>query len=624
MSSITLRRAVLLALAPMSLITTAYAQNEQQPAVVELDPMLVTVTKSATKASNLVAQTKVITAKDLERHQGQNLLDVIKTQAGISHYTSGGSDKVSNFYLRGFDSSGVLVLIDGVRYGSLTTGQPALAMLNANEVERIEIAYGASGSSVYGANAMGGVIQVFTKKGSSDGSKVAISVGGGTHGAFDYGINAGFANENSKINLSATHSESDGINAIVSPYAASQRDDDGFDKQSVSLSGSHRFDRVEIGLNALGSQSEVAYDNTWSSESNIYAKQKGGAASVYGTFNYADNSAVKLQYGESIDQSTNYAGNQPTGTFDSHQKQANLSLTHTIGAGKILAGAEHLRQEVKSDTAYTQTKRDNAGYYLGYQASYDKLDAQAFVRYDDNSWYGDDTNYNAGVAYRISPAVRIGANYATGFKAPTFNQLYWPQDQWGGGGNPNLRPETSKNSEAFIELTGNNHKTRITGYHTDAKDLIAGWPAQNINKAEITGVTITSDWQANNYLAGLSYDYQEANAIATNANGEKTKSNLTVRPEHKGTAYVGYATDDFNIRAEYQKVGSYYMTGNHGGKMPSYGLVNLSGSYDLSPNISVTHRLNNLFNKKYATNESFGTRYNEDGTNFHTAITLKY
>lgn len=619
MSSLTLRRAILVALAPMSLIPTAYAQEQTSDQAVVLDPVVVTVTKTPTKASNLVAQTKVITAQELARHQNQNLFDVIKSQTGISHYTSGGSDKTSNFYLRGFDSSGVLVLIDGVRYGSLTTGQPTLSMLSANEVERVEISYGASGSSVYGANAMGGVIQVFTKKGASDGSKVAVSIGAGSHDALTYGINAGFANQNSKINLSASHSESDGINAIVSPYADSQRDDDGFKKQSVSLSGSHRFDRVEIGLNAMGSKADVEYDNTWSNEPNIYAKQKGGAASIYGSVNYADNSSVKLQYGESTDQSTNYAGERETGTFDSHQKQANLSLTHAIGAGKILAGAEHLRQEVKSDTAYAQTKRDNTGYYLGYQASYDKLDAQAFVRYDDNSWYGNDTNYNAGLAYRISPAVRIGANYATGFKAPTFNQLYYP-----GGGNPNLRPETSKNSEAFIELTGNNHKTRITGYHSDVSDLITGWPAQNISQATITGVTVSSDWQANNYLAGISYDYQEANSTTPDATGTKTKTNLTVRPEHKGTAYVGYTHDDFDIRAEYQKVGSYYMAGNHGSKMPSYSLVNLSGTYHLTPNVSITHRLNNLFNKKYATNESFGTRYNEDGTNFHTAVTFKY
>lgn len=617
MSSIALRRAIILALAPTSILV-AHAQTGEPTTVVELDPVVVTVTKTPTKTSNLVAQTKVLTAKELAHYQGQNLFDVIKNQAGISSYNSGGTDKASNFYMRGFDSKGVLVIIDGVRYGSLTTGQPALGLLSANEVERVEILYGASGSSVYGANAMGGVIQVFTKKGSADGSKVALTVGAGSHDSFNYGVSAGFANENTKLNLSANHSESDGINTIVTPYHAQSRDEDGFERQSASLALSHRAGQFEAGLNALASKADVEYDNTRSDQSDIRDKQKGGAASIYGTYHYGNGSDVKVQYGESLDESKNFAGATMTGEYQSRQKQANLSLTHAIGTGKILAGAEHLKQEVESSVAYAQTKRDNTGVYVGYQGTHDKLDAQAFVRYDDNSWYGEDTTYNAGLAYRITPNLRVGANYATGFRAPTFNDLYWP-----GGGNPDLQPETSKNSEAFIELTGNHHKTRLTGYHSDVKDLIAG-PAKNINKAKITGATISSDWQFGHYLAGVSYDYQDANDVTPNALGEKTKSDLAFRPEHKGTAYVGYAHDDFNVRAEYQKVGSHYAGGNHSSKMQGYGLLNLSGTYELTPHISITHRFNNILNKKYTTNESWGTRYNADGANVHTAVTFKY
>lgn len=601
---------------PATLPVIALA-NTQSVSV--LDPLIITASKAPTQASNLIAQTAVITAADLARYPNQNLLDVLKTQAGISHYSSGGTEKTSNFYLRGFDSSAVLVLIDGVPYGSLTTGQPALGMLSANEVERIEITYGASGVSLYGANAMGGVIQVFTKKGGLDGTRLMASLGIGSHHALSYGMNASFSNENSHLNLSASHSESDGINAIDRPYAETQRDKDGFDRQSVSLSGAQRFERFELGLNVLGSRSAVAYDDTWTNEPDIYAKQKAGTASVYAAYDYADDSTVKIQYGESIDHSTNYASTAQTGTFDSTQKQLSISAVHALGKGKLLAGAEHLAQKVASDTAYAQNSRDNTGYYLGYQASYDKLDTQAFVRHDDNAWYGDDTHYNVGLAYRISSLVRVGANYATGFKAPTFNQLYYPN-----GGNPNLRPESSKNSEAFIEFFNPTQKTRLTAYHSDITDLIAGWPSQNIGQAEILGLSFNSDWQLGNYQAGISYDYQEANNTTPTVTGEKTKSNLTVRPEHKGTAYLGYTHDNVSLRAEYQKIGSYYMSSNHGGKMPGYDLLNLSGSYTLSPNISLNARLNNVLNKKYATIESFGTRYQEDGTNFHTAITFKY
>lgn len=625
MPSLVLRRAIILALAPVSIITTAYAQTTTYPQATTpadvLDLDVITVTRTPTKTSNLTAQTTVIDSIALERHKGQNALEVIKSQPGFSSYTNGGSDKASNFYMRGFDSGSVLVLIDGIRYGSLTTGQPALGALSTNEIDRIEILYGASGSSVYGANAMGGVIQIFTKKGTADGLGASVTIGTGSHNKLTYGATLGYANENTKLNLSANHAETDGINAIAKPYVASQRDDDGFDRDSFSASLSQKINQVELGASLLASKGIVEYDDTWSpSSSMIYDKQKHGAASAYMNYNYGAGSQVRLQYGQSIDKSSNFKDIKHTGTYNSKQKQTSLSLVHALPVGKVLAGVEHVQQNVDSSVAYEKTKRHNTGYYLGYQAHYDKADTQAFVRYDDNSWYDQNTTYNIGLGYRITPSVRIGANHATGFKVPTFNQLYWPKS-----GNPNLRPETSKNTEAFIELMGDHHKTRITGYHSDVADLIDGWPAKNINKAEVQGITLTTDWVLNNgYTAGLSFDYQESNDVTPSSSNKKTKSNLPFRPEHKGTAYLGYVGDSYNLRFEYQRIGSYYAAANHSGKINGYGLLNLSGTYELNPHVSVTHRLNNILNKKYITNESWGTRYNEDGINFYTAITLKY
>lgn len=624
MSSITLRHAIILALAPTTTLSTVAIANTTATTstvpTVNLDPVVVTATRTPTKVTNTIAQTTVIDGEALQRYQGQNALDIIKAQSGFSSYSSGGTDKTSNFYLRGFDSSGILVLIDGIRYGSLTTGQSALGALSASQIGRIEILHGASGSSIYGASAMGGVIQIFTKKGIENGFHAFATVGAGSHDKLTYGAGVSYANDNTNLSLTASHTETDGINAIVSPYAASQRDTDGFDRNSISASISHKINQVEVGASLLASKGTVEYDNTFSTAENIYDKQKNGSANAYINYNYHPNGQIRLQYGESIDKSSNFANTRNTGIFDSTQKQTNLSLVHALPVGKILVGGEHLQQDVDSSTKYSQTSRRNTGAYVGYQANYNNFDAQAFVRYDDNSWYGDKTTYNAGLAYRLTPAVRVGVNYATGFKAPSFNQLYWP-----GSGNPNLKPENSKNTEAFVELAGANHKTRLTGYYSDVTDLIGGWPAKNFNEVEVMGANLTTDWAFNNgYIAGLSYDYQEANDVTPTATNPKTKSNLTVRPEHKGTAYIGYVGNNFNLRAEYQRLGSYYMQANHGAKIEGYGLLNLSGTYELSPNISITQRLNNVLNKKYIANESWGTRYNEDGINFYTAVTLKY
>lgn len=586
-----------------------------------LGEITVTATGNPTKLQNTLAQTTVITEQQLARYQGQNVLDVLKSQAGFSHYASGGTDKASNFYVRGFDSGSTLVLIDGVRYGSVTTGSPALGALNVNDVGRIEIVYGASGSSIYGANAMGAVIQIFTKRAKKAGLSLEANAGIGSHRHNAYGGNIAYANDTSKLSLSVQRAKSDGINAIDTPYNSTQRDNDGFVKNSILASASHRLGAIETGANVLLNQGVVEYDSPSSkaTEPVIYAKQKNGATSFYALYRYGNENSgnhVRLQHGLSIDQSTNFAGANNTGIFNSKQQQTNLNIAHALPLGKLLAGVDHLQQNVQSTTAYDKTARHNTGMYLGYQASHGNLDGQAFVRYDKNSWYGDNANYNAGLSYRLYPSLRLGANYATGFKAPTFNQLYYPR-----GGNPNLRPEKSQNHEIFVEFLGNQHKTRLMGYQSDVSDLIAGWPAQNINRAKVQGASLLSDWSiANDYVAGIHYDYQKAQDI-TNSSASYA---LPVRPVHKGMVYVGYIKDGIDLRAEYQRVGSYYMATNHGDKVAGYGLLNLSASYELAPNITLVQRVNNLLNAKYVTNESFGTRYNEDGTNFYTAINFKY
>lgn len=613
--TLSLRQAVLVAL-NASLVLPVFAETT------ELDPLVVTATKAPTRTSSLVAQAVVLDSQALAHFQHQSVLDVLKTQAGFTSYGSGGSDKASNIYLRGYDNKNILILIDGIRYGSVSTGTAALGQLPVNHIERIEILYGASGSALYGADASGGVVQIFTKKSNQDGSRLALSVGTGSHNELTYGVSAGLNNESTTLNLSASHKQTDGFNAIALPYAGSQLDKDGFDSDNVSINLSHTFGKVQVGATALGSKSTTDYDDTWTDTPNVFAKNKNGSAQAYVATNYSDDGSIRLSYGESLDKMTNYQGNMSTGTFDTTQKQANLTLTHSLAIGKLIAGAEYLRQELEADkTNYTQKSRNTKSAFAGYQFTHQALDGQVFVRHDKTSAFGNETTYNAGLAYRITPAIRVGANYATGFRSPTFNELYYPV-AYGSGGNPNLKAENSTNTEAFLEYKGNTHLSRITGYHNNIKDMIVGWTPYNTDKAEITGATLTSDWQFGNYLAGVSYDYQEANDVT-----DGKKSNLPIRPAHKGSAYVGYAHDDFNIKAEYQRIGGYYRSANHTNKIDGYGLVNISGTYQLTPHISLTHRINNLLNKHYVTNATqgaYGTTYNEDGINFQTAITINF
>ena len=597
--------------------------NRSELPQVELDKIVVTATRTPTKTSNVIAQTRVINQEDLQRYQGQSALEVLKHQPGMSHYTNGGPGTTSNFYMRGYGSNQILVLIDGIRYSSISAGGATLSLLPADQIDRIEILYGASGSSIYGSDAMGGVIQVFTKGANVDRTNFSVTVGAGSHDEYLYGASAQFANESgTTLNISASHNETNGFNATLpdpsNEYAPYNKDEDGFESDNVSLALTQRVnEQWLVGASALYSKSTTDFDN--GAAENTYSDQENGAAQAFVDWRYMPGSSVKLQYGHSIDKSDN-----PTysSVYDTKQDQISLVGQHKLPVGQGIYGLEYLNQSIDT-TQYDVDDRDVTSAFLGYVLANNHLDAQANLRFDDDSQYGNETTYNLGGAYHINPNLRAGINYAKGFRAPTFNDLYYP-----GSGNPNLKPETSDNYEAFIEYDNDMQSTRLTGYHNKVEDLIGyvanptpedQWAgsSENVDEAKIKGLSLTSDWVVNNYLFGGSYDYQQAK----NNSGSTNDGNfLSIRPEHKGLVYLGYRLPSVDIRAEYQYVDDYYYDATNNTKVDSYNLVNISGNYKLTDNLSITARLNNIFNEKYIT----APGYNTDGTNFFTSLTYNW
>ena len=599
---------------------------------VELDKIVVTATRTPTKNSNVIAQTRVVDKEDLKRFQGQNALDIIKRQPGISHYTNGGPGTTSNFYMRGYDNKQILVLIDGVRYSSISAGGATLSLLPADQIDRIEILYGASGSSIYGADAMGGVIQVFTKGTNIDRSNVSVTAGIGSHNEYLYGTSAQFVNQTgTTLSLSASHNETDGYNATLPSNLPSQTDDDGFKSDNYSILFSQKVnDSFKLGINGIYSKSTTDIDAYDDYNTNVpalkhaFSDQNSGAASAY-LEHSDDNSNTKLTYGYSIDESLTYETDLKNGSkYDTNQQQINLVRVQDLPIGKAIIGAEHLTQELESNV-YTAKDRKIKSGFLGYLVSHNNIDAQANVRYDDYSDFDSKTTYNLGAAYHLNPEFRVGANYAKGYRAPTFNDLYYP-----GSGNTNLKPETSDNYEAFVEYDTVLQSTRLTGYHNKVDDLIGyvakptpgnpwGGSSENVDRAKIEGITLTSDWVVDSYLFGGSYDYQQAK----NASGGASDGNfLAIRPEHKGLVYAGYRLPSLDVRAEYQYVGDYYsgVANTDSQLVDSYGLLNISGNYKLTDNLAMTARLNNIANKKYITLPG----YNTDGINFFTSLTYNW
>ena len=606
--------------------------NHSELPQVELDKIVVTATRTPTKTSNVIAQTRVIDSEELQRYQGQTVTDVLKNQPGINITQSGGMGTASNFYMRGFDSKQVLVIIDGIRYGSISLGSPSLNLLSADQLDRIEILYGASGSSIYGSDAMGGVIQIFTKGNSVDKSNVSTTVGYGSNNHYQIGITGQLKNATSSLSLGVSRNETDGFNAIANSNSTDYNaDDDGFKSTNASLALQHKLsDSLSAGLSALYTDSTTDIDSAGNAFPNAYSDQKNGSANAY--LQYETPLTVsKLSYGQSIDKSTSHDANsinyKEGSQYDTTQEQARLETNINAQPGTVIVGAEWLSQKLDASdvldfsgypdpavqTPYDPNDRTVKSAFVGYQLADSYYDLQANYRVDDNSQYGNESTYNLGAAIRPLAGMRIGANYATGFRAPTFNDLYWP-----GFSNPNLKPERTKNTEVFVEYANDAQTSRLTGYYTDAEDLISN--AANISEAKIKGLSLTSDWNMNDFIFGLGYDYLDAKDKT--ANSASYDQQLAYRPKNSGLIYVGYQQPMFDVRLEAKHTDDRITAENN--KLDSYTLLNLSGAVYINPNLRANLRVDNITDEDYTLSSQFGNVYTTEGTSYFGSLTYNW
>ena len=606
--------------------------NDSELPQVELDKIVVTATRTPTKTSNVIAQTRVIDQEEMQRYQGQTVTDVLKNQSGINISQSGGMGTTSNFYMRGYDSKQVLVLIDGIRYSSISTGTPSLNLLSADQIDRIEILYGASGSSIYGSDAMGGVIQIFTKGNNVEQSNVSTTVGYGSNDHYQVGVTGQLRNDTSSLSLGVSHNKTDGFNAIANTDSYDYNaDDDGFKSTNASLALQHKLsDSLSTGISALYSDSTTDFDSAGTLFPNAYSDQKNGSANAF-IQHQTPLTVTKLSYGQSIDKLTSHDANainyQEGSQFDTTQQQARLESQINAQPGTVTVGAEWLSQKLDASdvldfstgagiqTAYSPDDREVKSAFVGYQLAETYYDLQANYRVDDNSQYGNESTYNIGAAVRPLEGMRIGASYSTGFRAPTFNDLYYP-----GYNNPDLKPETSKNTEVFVEYNKGNQISRLTGYHTDVEDLIGG--NTNTGEAKIKGVSLTSDWRVNSFLFGLGYDYLDAKDKT--ANSANYNNDLVYRPQNSGLIYIGYQQPTFDVRLEAKHTDDRFSDVANQNKLDSYTLLNLSGSAYITPNLRANLRVDNLTDEDYTLSNQFGTEYATDGINYFTSLTYNW
>lgn len=603
------------------LVLSALATMPALAEVTQLDDVVVTASRIAQPSRAVIADVTVVDRKELAAQGSSTLQDVLASQPGIQISNAGGPGKATSVFMRGTNNGQTLVLVDGMPFGSATLGSAALQNIPVSQIERIEILRGPA-ASLYGSGAIGGVIQIFTRQGST-GFNPSASVGYGNYNTLDANASVSGGTDSTRYALTVARYQTDGTNAIVNPKNTSfYADDDGYSNTSLSFSAQHKINAEhQVGLSALGIWGENHYDGSilnksWKNVAQSYDYRDesfNGSGNVWLKSQFTPIWQSKLQAGVSVDDSKNFnpvsEKNYADVTSKIKTEQNQLSWVNDLSVlgGNVILGLETLEQKVSGDTQFDVDQRRTNSGLVGYLVNYADFSLQLNGRSDDNSQYGRHNTGTVGLSYQINNDWVVGTSMGTAFKAPTFNDLYWPKQ-----GNPNLKPEDSNSKEAFIRFATNKLQASVTAYYNKVNNLIAWaptstgtWLPSNIGEAQLKGVTVTSDWQSDNLIAGFSYDY--LNAEDATAGSASYGKQLARRAKNSGVVYAGWQTPVWSARVEVEGHGQRYNDAANKQSLPGYGLTNITASYQFAKDWSVNARINNLFDKEYQTVKDYGS-----------------
>jgi len=569
-----------------------------------LDEVIVTATRTAQSADASLASVTVITREDMNHLQAQSLPEVLRGVAGLTLSNNGGAGKATSVFLRGSNADHVLVLVDGIKIGSATLGTVSFQDIPVAQIERIEIVRGPR-ASLYGSEAIGGVIQIFTRKGSNGALAPSASFTTGSYGTYNTMLGLSGGDTQSWFNAKFNQQNTKGFNAcrgsLVAGCFVNQPDKDGYYNTSLGMSAGYRSDSgISAELNALQANSKNQYDGSAFSGNQAEGMQQvlGGALK----FSPMQAWNVTLRAGTSQDNSNAFFNGQFVSRFNTQRENLTLQNDFELRENQVLtAGFDQQKDYVNSTTAYAQTARSNNAVFAQYQAVFDAHSLQASTRRDSNQQFGGHSTSALGYGYALSEATRLTAAYGTAFKAPTFNQLYYP-----GFGSATLRPELSRSAELGVAQQAHFGKWSLNAYETHVSDLIgfdAAFNPVNINTARLRGVEAqvqarVSDWDINTTLTSQD-PRQTSGANAGKLLNRRATQAMRVELAHQFGAYRIASS----VYAEGRRYDDLANTG--GKKLGGYGLLDVRAEYRIAPEWLVQGRVDNLLDKQYETAQFF-------------------
>ncbi len=581
------------------------AQESAADNSLNLPALVVTATRVATPKNQLTAATTVYTRKDIERLQVNTLPDLLRNTPGIDMTQQGGMGKTTSVFMRGTNSDHVLVLIDGIKVGSATLGTTPFESIPIDQIERVEIIRGPQ-SSLYGSEAIGGVIQIFTRKGTQeDKPSFTLDTGGGSYNTAKASGTVSGKWKNSWYSLGASHINTQGFDARQATpgfFGVDQPDKDGYYNTGLNARIGHRFDNnAEIEAFYMRAEGKNEYDGSFQNKTEFVNQLVGTSASM----DIVDNWRSTLRFGQSRDDGDNFA---PDGSFSSKFNTTRWNTTwlnqfDLSDAHQLIAGTDYRVDEVDSSTDYDKRSRYDVGVFGELHSRIlDDHFINASLRWDHNEAFGDYVTGNFGWRYNSPIGISPFASFGNAFKAPTFNELYFPNY-----GNATLQPEESTTFE--VGLAGDHWlQWEVRAYHTNIDNLIVPtmnpatfeFSAENVGKSQIDGIEIemSKNW--------LGWNTQLSMNLLSPENRE-TNARLPRRAEKTLAFDVSKSLGQFDLGANVLAQGDRFDDTQNKIRVAGYTTVDLRSAYHINKNWMLSARLNNLLDKQYQTVNTYNT-----------------
>jgi vitamin B12 transporter len=581
--------------------------------------VLVTATRMEQAVTETLASTTILTREDIRDTQAPDLPTLLRGAAGIEIAQSGGVGANASVFMRGGNSNHTLILLDGMRINSATTSTTALERLTLDQIERVEIVRG-NVSALYGSEAIGGVIQLFTRQGAgASGASGSVTVGSRDTRSGTVSLNG--RSDDTRFYLGVAGFQTANFSAIDPNTNATTRakvnpDNDGVRNTTLNATLAHMLNpRNEVGIRLYDTRGVVNFDNSSAAAANVNTNVHQTRSFLTSFSAYSKNRILDAwkstltfsKSTDSLDQTLNYNWDGHIRTDQrqvSWQNEITLAPTH-----KLLLTAESSSQRAESESATTRfyPARRSTSWIAGYSGSVDRAEFQLNLRGDRYSDFGRANTYFAAAGYNVTNQWKLLVQQSTAFNAPTFNQLYFP-----GFGSPGLQPEIAKSRDFGAQWANGPHLLRLTRFRTDYSNLIQGatvtpFLAINVAKARVNGWEANYTGQLGGFEVRTNLTLQDPVAIPEDS---VTGPQLRRRAQAYGNVGVYRSIGAWRFGADFYSSGKRVDTEINAFTkvtLASYNLLTLTMRYNVTREVFVAAKLENAGRAQYQLAHGFNS-----------------